>query len=69
MGNRPIGKPNPRQMGNGVLVTDGVMLEETAIIEPSHRREGDIVAGLRAGLFFSAIIWAVLIILAVLIFG
>ena len=69
MGNRSLGKPNPRQMGNRVLVTDGVMLEETAIAEPSRRREGDIVAGLRTGLFLSAIIWAVLIILSVLIFG
>ncbi len=69
MGNRPIGKPNPRQMGNHVLATDGVMLEETALAKPSPRREGDIVAGLRTGLFLSAIIWAVLIILSVLIFG
>lgn len=69
MGNRPIGKPNPRQMGNRVLATDGVMLEETALAKPSHRREGDIVAGLRTGLFLSAIIWAVLIILSILIFG
>ena len=56
-------------MGNRALVTDGVMLEETAMAQPSHRREGDIVAGLRTGLFLSAIIWAVLIILSILIFG
>ncbi len=68
MGNRPIGKPNPRQMGNRVLVTDGVMLEDTAMAQPSHRREGDIIAGLRMGLFLSAIMWAGLIILSVLIF-
>jgi hypothetical protein len=55
-------------MGNHVFVTGGVMLEETALAEPSRRREGDIVTGLRTGLFLSAIIWAVLIILAVLIF-
>ena len=56
-------------MGNPVLVTDWATLEETAIAEPSHRREGDIVAGLRTGLFLSAIIWAVLIILSVVTFG
>jgi len=56
-------------MGNRVLVTDGAMLEETAIAGPSPRREGDIIAGLRMGLFLSAIIWAVLIILGVFIFG
>ena len=56
-------------MGNRILVTDGAMLEETAMAEPSHRREGDIIAGLRMGLFLSAIMWAVLIILGVLFFG
>jgi len=56
-------------MGNHVFVTGGVMPEEATIVQPSHRREGDIVAGLRTGLFLSAIIWAVLIILSVLIFG
>ena len=69
MGNRPSRKPKPRHMGNRVLVTDGVMLEETAVAAPSRQREEDAVAGLRTGLFLSAIIWAVLIILSVLIFG
>ena len=69
MGNRPSRKPSPREMGYPALVTDWAMLDEATMVEPSHRREGDIVAGLRTGLFLSAIIWAVLIILSVLIFG
>ena len=69
MGNRRSSQPSPRQMGNRALVLDGAMLDEATIVEPSPRREGDIVAGLRTGLFLSAIMWAVLIILSILIFG
>ena len=69
MGSRPNSKPNSRQMGNRVLVTDGAMLEETAVADLSRRGGGDILEGLRMGLFLSAIIWAGLIILGVFIFG
>ena len=68
MRNRPTKKPISRQIGHRILVTDGTTLDETAVAKPSRPREGDIVAGLRTGLFLSAIIWAGLIIAAVYIF-
>ena len=68
MRNRPSKKSNPRQIGNQVLVTDGAMLDDTAVANPSPRRQGDIVAGLRTRLFLSAMIWAGWIIVGIYIF-
>ena len=69
MRNRPTEKRNLQDIGAQVLVTDGAILEATAVARPSRRREGDIFAGMRNALFFSIIIWAGLIIVGVLIFG
>ena len=69
MRSRPTKIQNPRHIGARVLVTDGAMLEETAVARPSRRREGDIVAGRRTRLFLSAMIWGGWIIAGVLIFA